>query len=256
MQQQTKKFSKIYSRKRLNINLLRNKTSSKKNKNKIKKIIPIIWVSVIAIITCYSVWSGVNPIFEKLCEEKAKSVATKITNEETTNVINKYNYDTFFTIEKDENGKIQMITANILKINQVISDIALNIQEALDKNEKNKIYISLGALTGIKYLSGFGAKIGMNIASSGNVEINVRSQFESQGVNQTIHRVYLDIKTNVSILTSFEIIEKNIENQVLILENVIIGEIPYTYLDQLGTFPSQLGTFPFWLARKETSLTG
>ena len=229
MQYQSKNISKIYSRKRFNLKPLNNTPKSKRNKYKMKRTFPIIWMVIIAIVTCFSIWNGINPIFEKLCEEKAKSVATKITNEETAKVMSKFNYETFFTVEKDEKGNIQMITANVLEINNVISEIVLNIQTSLEDNEKNKIYISSGALTSIRYLSGFGPKIGMNIASSGNVETNVRSEFVSQGVNQTIHRVYLDIKTNVSILTSFEIIEKDIENQVLILENVIMGEIPSTY---------------------------
>ena len=83
-------------------------------------------------------------------------------------------------------------------------------------------------------MSGFGPRIPLRIASTGSVETNIRSEFEAQGVNQTIHRVYLDIKTNVNILTSLETIEKSIENQVLIAENVIIGKIPSTYYNFEG----------------------
>jgi len=234
MQYQPKNISKIYSRKRLNLSFLKNTPKGRRNRRKIKSVTPISLSLFIAIITCFSVWNFINPIFETLCEDEAKAIATKITNEETTNIMKKYNYETFFTIEKDASGNIQMITANVLKVNQVTSDIAISIQKALEENKDNKIYISSGAITGIRYLSGFGPKIGLKIASTGNVETNVRSEFIAQGVNQTIHRVYLDIKTNVNILTSFDVIEKSIENQVLILENVIIGEIPSTYYNFNG----------------------
>ena len=186
------------------------------------------------LVTCLVVWNSINPIFEAICEDEAKSIATKVTNEETTKIMNQYNYDTFFTVEKDENGNVQMITANVLKVNQITSDIALNIQKALEDSEKNKIYISLGAITGIRILSGVGPKIEIKIASAGNVETDLRSEFVAQGVNQTIHRVYLDIKTNVKILTSFSTIQSSIENQVLIAENVILGEIPSTYYNFNG----------------------
>ena len=56
----------------------------------------------------------------------------------------------------------------------------------------------------------------------------------AQGINQTIHRVYLDVKTNINILTTFSMIHKDIENQVIILENVIVGEIPRTYLNKIN----------------------
>ena len=46
-------------------------------------------------------------------------------------------------------------------------------------------------------------------------ETNVRSEFVAQGINQTIHRVYLDVKTNINILTTFMRIHKDIETKLL-----------------------------------------
>ena len=40
--------------------------------------------------------------------------------------MDKYNYDTFFSVEKDEKGNVQMINANVLKIND--STASLKIQ--------------------------------------------------------------------------------------------------------------------------------
>jgi len=234
MQYQPKEDYKIYSRPRLNLAFLKNTPKSHKSRRKIKNTMPVVSIFLVAIITCFSIWNFVNPIFETLCKDKAKSVATMITNEETTKIIEKYNYDTFFTIQKDEKGSIQIINANVLRINQVTSDIAVAIQKALDNNEKNKIYIHSGAITGIRFLSGTGPRIPLKIASVGNIDTDLRSEFISQGVNQTLHRVYLNVKTNVSILSSFKTIESSIENQVLIAEHVIIGEIPSNYYNFNG----------------------
>ena len=234
MQYQPKENYKIYSRPRLNLAFLKNTPKSHKSRRKIKNTMPVVSIFLVAIITCFSIWNFVNPIFETLCKDKAKSVATMITNEETTKIIEKYNYDTFFTIQKDEKGSIQIINANVLRINQVTSDIAVAIQKALDNNEKNKIYIHSGAITGIRFLSGTGPRIPLKIASVGNIDTDLRSEFISQGVNQTLHRVYLNVKTNVSILSSFKTIESSIENQVLIAEHVIIGEIPSNYYNFNG----------------------
>ena len=149
---------------------LKDSPKGHKSRVRLKKTMPVFIMLLIAIITCFSIWKYINPIFETLCEDSAKSVATLITNEETTNIMKKYNYETFFSIEKDKNDNIQMINANVLKINQVTSDIALSIQKELDKNEKNKIYIYSGAITGIRFLSGAGPKILLKIASVGNID--------------------------------------------------------------------------------------
>ena len=117
---------KIYSRARLRIGKRNNRY---KKKLKIKLTVFIIIFFVFSIF--FIIWKSLNPVFDALCDDEAKTIATKITNEETNKVMNKYNYESFFTIDKDEKGSIQIINANVLKINQVISDIALNIQSYL-----------------------------------------------------------------------------------------------------------------------------
>ena len=77
------------------------------------------------------------------------------------------------------------------------------------------------------------------ISSIGNVETDLRSEFTSKGINQTLHRVYLQVDCEVSILTPFKDLDKKISNQVLLLENVIVGQIPNTYYNIQGTSQEQ-----------------
>lgn len=62
----------------------------------------------------------------------------------------------------------------------------------------------------------------------------MKSEFFAKGINQTLHRVYLTVDCEVSILTPFDSITKKISNQILIAENVIIGRIPETYYNLEG----------------------
>lgn len=68
----------------------------------------------------------------------------------------------------------------------------------------------------------------------GDVETDLRSEFTSQGINQTLHRVYLQVKCDVNILTPFDNISREITNQVLLMENIIVGNIPNTYYNLEG----------------------
>lgn len=94
-----------------------------------------------------------------------------------------------------------------------------------------------GSFTGIKLLSGRGPGIKIRISTVGNVETDLRSEFKAQGINQTLHRIYLQVKCEVSILTPFKDITRDISNQVLLMENVIIGTVPDTYynIEGIGT---------------------
>ncbi len=83
-------------------------------------------------------------------------------------------------------------------------------------------------------LAGRGPGIKITISSVGDVETDLRSEFTSQGINQTLHRVYLQVKCQVNILTPFDNMSREITNQVLLMENVIVGNIPNTYYNLEG----------------------
>ncbi len=72
------------------------------------------------------------------------------------------------------------------------------------------------------------------MATVGNVETDLVSQFSEAGINQTLHRIYLKVSTEVTILTPFDTIQQQITNQVLIAEAVILGEVPDTYYNLNG----------------------
>ena len=221
---------KIYSRKRFCLS----PKGNSRFKQKIKKITPLCGVVIVAFCTFYLIWRSIDPIFETICKDEAKSIATHITNEESTVVMKRYSYDQFFTIQKDENDKIQMVSANILTINEITSDSALNIQKRLNDTADENIKISLGSATGIKLLAGSGPKVNLKIATVGSVDTDLKSEFIEQSINHTLHRVYLNIECKVNILTPFSTIEDRIYNQVLLAENVIVGEIPNTYYNLEG----------------------
>ena len=124
-----------------------------------------------------------------------------------------------------------MISGNIFTINEITSNIAINIQKSLDNYEDTFIKMSLGSFTGSKLLSSIGPNIKIGLSSVGKVDTDVRSEFVSQGINQTIHRVYLQIDCKVSVLTPYENIDTDVGNQVLLVENVIMGEIPENYFN-------------------------
>ena len=83
-------------------------------------------------------------------------------------------------------------------------------------------------------LSGRGPGVSIRISSIGNVETTLKSEFTSQGINQTLHRIYLEVVCNVNVLTPFKDIEREITNQVLLAENVIVGHIPNNYYNLEG----------------------
>lgn len=133
---------KIYSRPRIRIpKVLINGEVLNNHKN--KKIAKIIIILIIAFSTVKIVLDAVYPIFDTLCEAKAKSITTIVSNEQATNVMKEHSYDELFTLEKDNNNNITMVKSNVLAINEIISDVAVKIQEDIDNRGRENIEIAI-----------------------------------------------------------------------------------------------------------------
>ena len=140
---------KIYSRPRIRIpKVLINGEVLNNHKN--KKIAKIIIILIIAFSTVKIVLDAVYPIFDTLCEAKAKSIATIVSNEQATNVMKEHSYYELFTLEKDNNNNITMVKSNVLAINEIISDVAVKIQEEIDDQGRDDIEIALRKFYWIK----------------------------------------------------------------------------------------------------------
>lgn len=238
-------MTKIYSRPRIKIpklfiqfnlkNVNGNNNKNIKRKRKLKKLLKFLIIMLIAFSTFKFVLDAILPIFNGKCESKAKSIAAIISNKKSMEIMEQHTYDELFTIEKDDNGKIIMMKSNANTINKIMAEVAIKIQDEINNKEKDSIKIPLGSFTGIKFLSSFGPNMKITISTSGNVETNLKSEFISQGINQTLHRVYLEVKCKINILTPFEKISTEATNQILLAEVVIIGNIPETYYNFKGT---------------------
>ena len=227
-------MSLIYSRPRIKFpKFLMFNYKRKDNKVNIKKK-RLIFCLLIIFIIFYIVLRAVTPIFNELCIDKAKSIATLITNNETTKAVEGYEYSDFIKIHKDDNNNIIMLESNMININNVMSDVASRIQVSIDNIKDEDITISLGSFTGISILAGRGYPVQIRISTIGNVKTDVKSEFIEKGINQTLHRLYLEIECEASILTPFNTIKEKINNQFIIAENVIIGNIPNSYYNLNG----------------------
>ena len=220
-------MDKIYSRNRIK---LPNISELKNNRKKFKKIYFTMIILVISIITGYNVLKTIDPILEGLCIAKAHGIATEITNIKSSEVLARYDYQNTVKLIKGEEGNNSILKTDIVMLNQIISDIAIEIQKELNDLESRDIEIPLGALTGNSYFAGSGPSIGIKIISTGDIITDIKTEFKAAGINQTVYRIYLDLECEISILTSYKTIAQTINNQVLLVETVIVGDVPETYL--------------------------
>lgn len=219
-------MDKIYSRKRIKIFYSDKKT--------IKKKLTFTVVIAIATATIISSLKSIDPIFEELCKEKGIQIATDILNTESTKVVQKYEYKDIVSIKKSEENNTSILKTDVSIINDIASDIAAEVNKRLEEIEKKQIKIPAGAILGNKYIAGFGPNINISIIPAGTVTTDLKTEFKAQGINQTVYRIYLEVICNVNIVTSYKNINTEIVNQVLLVETVIVGNVPETYYNVEG----------------------
>ena len=173
----------------------------------------------------------VTPLIVETSKSQIKVYATKSMNYAITEAMNQnFQYDDLITISTDSVGKINMINANTVKINNISMLIERITLTHLLEISRKPIQIPLGAFTGIAFFSGMGPPVLIDIYPYGEVSCKFLSQFLSAGINQTQHKIYVEIGTKINVVLPFKTISIKMNNQVLVCESVIIGEIPDTYL--------------------------
>lgn len=216
---------KLYSRKRI-------KLPNFRLMNKLKLTLVIIFFILIFILV-YFLFSS-YPIFKASCETAASSKSTNIMNEEVTKVMGEYSYNDLISIQKDSQERIVLIEANIVPINEIVSKITANIQKQIDNTPRTTVYINMGSVTGITMLKNTGPKFDIELETAGSVDANLKTEFQPLGINQTLHKIYLELETEIGILTPLNTFGKKVSTNVLLTEAVIIGDVPSTYYNLDG----------------------
>jgi sporulation protein YunB len=192
----------------------------------------IRWKAVIVIVLCFGLIimldSQLRPIIESITTNQARIKSVDTINGAVTKELNDHGvtYNDLVTVERNSEGKVLAITTNMVKMNELKSAIITNVQEQLRNDNQSDIGVPLGTLLGNDFLHGWGPNVPLKLTLSGNVNADFKSSFESAGINQTKHQIYLNIHTSVySFIPGFNT-TTDVETNVPVAETIIVGEVP------------------------------
>lgn len=198
---------------------------------RIRKIIIPVFLSVLLLIIIFE--SQAIPFTKKCIKKQAKSISTRIIGDKVEKSLNnlKYTYNDLVEINYSKDGKVNSINTNSIKINKLKSTIIKEIQNELDKEKLYTFSLPLGSFTDLTLLSALGPDISVNFSLTGSINCSFKNIFESGGVNQTVHHMYLLFNCEI-IALSPEYSEKVVfKTDYEIAQTVIVGNIPSTYAD-------------------------
>lgn len=197
-----------------------------------KRFGKVITVSFILLFFLIFFTYFVNPVVMDTVEIKSRALATRAINSSISDVVTDgVVYDELINIVSDEFGNISMMQANSLQINALTRELAKNCEKKIEDIGRVGVTIPIGTFTGIPLLVGRGPRVSIKMIPIGAVVCKFVSNFESAGINQTLHKIYVNINAQIGVVFPLNSVSFNSEQQVLISECVIIGQVPEVYLN-------------------------
>jgi len=199
------------------------------NKIKVRILIIIAIIMMNFTLFIYIFDKTVMPTVMTVADAEMRAKATEIVNKAILDEYsNQFNYDQIIKVDKDSLGNIVMLRADTLKMNKIASDVALESQKELMKLGDVGIEVPIGYITRNNILSYYGPKVTIKMQPIGHVETKYSSEFESAGINQTRHKIYVRVKTTVRVIIPLKSNDIEVSNEVPIAETIIIGKTPNT----------------------------
>lgn len=177
----------------------------------------------------------VNPLTEELALAKISDVASNVINEAVSRQIEEGNvqYDDLVSLKWDSDGKITALTTNMQEMNRLKTQLLTILDDDIYDISDDEISIPMGNLTGVQLLSGRGGTIPVKIVAVSSSDANFRGEFEDAGINQTIHRIMMDVALDLIILLPSGTVRDRVTTEVCVAETVLLGQVPqsYTYFE-------------------------
>ena len=160
---------------------------------------------------------------------EVRAICTNSVNLAVTTVVGGgLKYDDLFTVVKDSDDDVSMVQANS-EINLISREIANLAQANLDALGSQEISVPAGTFTGLALLMGMGPEVTISVIPIGSALCDFVSYFTSAGINQTLHKIYINVHAVISIVTPIDEPTITVTAEVLVAENLIVGDVPQFY---------------------------
>ncbi len=203
----------------------------KRKRGKRKLLVALFILAVIIAAVCIFIKLNVNPILLELSNAKIRALTTDAVSSAVLDVMSEETDTEFLTVVRDEKNNIKSVDMNSAAITAVAQKITIEAQKRIDKIGSDGIRIPIGSLSGVTLFTGLGPDIKIRIYLVGSTKTQIISVFSDAGINQTLHRLYLNVSGSVAVAVPGLPSTIKTSTQALMSEMIIVGDVPPTYLN-------------------------
>jgi len=204
---------------------------------RIRRLLRWLFAAILVLlVSFFMLRSKYRLVIDDLAQTQVKNTTSDLTNDAISKQIasGDIRYDRIVFFEKDLNGRITALKTNMSEVNRLKTDILNIINDEILSLDHSDIGIPLGSLFFPELLSGRGPAIPVNILSIRNSDANFVSHFSQAGINQTLHRLNMEVSIDVAVLVLGQTSSFTMNSEVVVAETIIVGDVPQTFLQTGG----------------------
>lgn len=175
--------------------------------------------------------TALRPYLIALSEAQVQNHLTQVANRSVTQALADQELAYHDMVSFQTAGTLSTLSTDTVSLNQLRAYVLEDIITQVKAIDSDSLGVPLGALTGLDLLSAFGPKLPVRVISVASADGQYRNDFISAGINQTLHRIMLDVTLNAKLLLPGGVVEIAVSTPICVAETVIIGQVPQTYLD-------------------------
>ena len=207
----------------------------------------LIWLTVIftlLLALTVAVVLHMKPVVVDLATARTSNAVNRIVVAAVNDAVEsgRIDYEQLVDFDKDAEGHVTALRSNMAAFNRLQASIADDILQRMAEVSSTDLASPIGTLTGSPLLAGRGPCLRVRMQSVGTATARFDNQFSSAGINQTRHRIILDVDVHVSILLPGLTTYTKVSNEISVAETVIVGGVPETYT-YFSTTPDEVENY-------------
>ena len=143
-------------------------------------------------------------------------------------------YQSFVSLQQNQNGETTALTTDTVLINRLQGELLEKILQTLQQYREVKLELPLGSLSGVQFLAGRGPLVTLRLRPVGIVKTKIVNQFDEAGINQTRHRIQLQVTVDMLSLLPGYRISSQAQSNIILAETIIVGLVPDAYTEVYG----------------------
>mgnify|MGYP003252989678 FL=1 len=175
------------------------------------------------------IFTKLQPSFIEYAKVYSNNIANEVVNSAVDDVFVKEEYQSLAKIMENSSENIKAIETDTAKINRLKSAIIQSMQKNIDSHKSDTVYVPLGSCSNLYFLAGLGPKVPIRIYPVSIVNADFKESFDSVGINQVKHKLYLDVSMKMSFVGMMFAQSDTVETSVLLNETIIVGDTPTYY---------------------------